>query len=354
MTERLRNKCDLFLQNRNAVSKKFLFEKGIMSIAAGLIFTGADKEADIEKLTECRRILTKHTGFFSEYRDAVKLALLSEMALSETPEQYIEDVKAVYKKLHKGKFRDNSYMVLAAMLTCDLGKQESADEIVEKHNEIMKQMNKLHPILTDSEDISYVLLLALSDRPVDSIISDMNECFDYLKKTCKIKAGPDSVQRLSEILALTEVDIREKCDKVISIYDILKNNKADITGGCAFSALGTLVGVDEAPEVIAREIMEADVFLDGCKGFDEKSVNKNQRLMFAVMLAAESCGTSSSVISNTFINNALGIIKAQQIATMITIISNVLPTVLGAITDKASEKNDNNEAKVSEQKTSDS
>ena len=215
-------------------------------------------------------------------------------------------------------------------------------------------MNKLHPILTDSEDISYVLLLALSDRPVDSIISDMNECFDYLKKTCKIKAGPDSVQRLSEILALTEVDIREKCDKVISIYDILKNNKADITGGCAFSALGTLVGVDEAPEVIAREIMEADVFLDGCKGFDEKSVNKNQRLMFAVMLAAESCGTSSSVISNTFINNALGIIKAQQIATMITIISNVLPTVLGAITDKASEKNDNNEAKESEQKTSDS
>ena len=254
---------------------------------------GSDKEADIEKLTECRRILTKHTGFFSEYRDAVKLALLSEMALSETPEQYIEDVKAVYKKLHKGKFRDNSYMVLAAMLTCDLGKQESADEIVEKHNEIMKQMNKLHPILTDSEDISYVLLLALSDRPVDSIISDMNECFDYLKKTCKIKAGPDSVQRLSEILALTEVDIREKCDKVISIYDILKNNKADITGGCAFSALGTLVGVDEAPEVIAREIMEADVFLDGCKGFDEKSVNKNQRLMFAVMLAAEACGYGS-------------------------------------------------------------
>ena len=354
MTERLRNKCDLFLRNRNAVSKKFLFEKGIMSIAAGLIFTGADKETDIEKLNECRKTLNKHTGFFSEYRDAVKLALLSEMALSENPEQYIDDVKAIYRKLHKGKFKDNSYMVLAAMLTCDLGKQESADEIVEKHNEIMKQMNKLHPILTDSEDISYVILLALSDRPVDSIISDMNECFDYLKKTCKIKAGPDSVQRLSEILALKEVDIREKCDKVISIYDILKNNKADITGGCAFSALGTLVGVDEAPEVIAREIIEADVFLDGCKGFDEKSVNKNQRLMFAVMLAAESCGTSSSVISNTFINNALGIIKAQQIATMITIISNVLPTVLGAITDKASEKNDNNEAKESEQKTSDS
>lgn len=354
MTERLRNKCELFLRNRNAVSKKFMFEKDMMSIAAGLIFTGADKDADIEKLNECRKILNKHTGFFSEYRDAVKLALLSEMALSENPEQYIEDVKAVYKKLHKGKFKDNSYMVLAAMLTCDLGKQESADEIVEKHNDIMKQMEKQHPILTDSEDISYVILLALSDRTVESIIGDMNKCFDYLRKTCKIKAGSDSVQRLSEILALTDGDIREKCDKAISIYDILKNNKADITGGYAFSALGALVGIDETPEVIAREIMEADDFLDGCKGFDEKSVNKNQRLMFAVMLVAESCGSSSSVISNTFINNALGIIKAKQIATMITIISNVLPTVLGAVADKASEKNDNNETKETDQKTSES
>ena len=80
------------------------------------------------------------------------------------------------------------------------------------------------------------------------------------------------------------------------------------------------------------------------KCFDEKSVNKNQRLMFAVMLAAESCGSSSSVISNTFINNALGIIKAKQIATMITIISNVLPTVLGAVVDKASDKSEKKES----------
>ncbi|WP_295067202.1 DUF4003 family protein [Ruminococcus sp.] len=351
MTERLRSKCDLFLRNRNAVSKKFLLEKAVMSIAAGLIFTGADKEADIEKLTECRKILAKHTGFFSEYRDAVKLALLSEMALSETPEQYIEDVKAVYKKLHKGKFKDNSYMVLAAMLACDLGRQNDADEIVEKHNEIMKKMEKQHPFLTDSEDISYVILLALSDRDADTVISDMNECFEYLKKTCKIKAGSDSIQGLSEILALTDGDIKGKCDKIISIYNILNDNKADIKGGYAFSALGTLIGIDEAPEMIAGEIIEADEFLKDCKRFDEKSVDKNQRLMFAVMLVAESCGMSSSVISNTFINSALGIVRAQHIATMITIISNVLPPVLGAFADKGNEETDKTESKEQDKET---
>ena len=174
MTETLRRKCELFSANHTAISKKFMFEKDVMSIAAGLIFTGADQEADIEKMSGCRKILSEHTSFFSEYREDVKLALLSEMSLSDEPEQYIDDVKKVYKKLHKRKLRDNSYMVLAAMLICGLGRQDDADEIVEKHNELMKQMDKLHPILTNSEDISYVILLSLSDRPIDSIISDMN------------------------------------------------------------------------------------------------------------------------------------------------------------------------------------
>ncbi len=58
MTENLRNKCELFERNHTAISKKFIFEKPLMSIAAGLIFTGADKEADIEKLRQ-HRIIAK-------------------------------------------------------------------------------------------------------------------------------------------------------------------------------------------------------------------------------------------------------------------------------------------------------
>ena len=129
MTETLRNKCELFERNRAAISKKFVLQKNEMSLAAGLMFTSADREADIEKLEECRRILNRHTGFFSEYREAVKLVLLSEMSLSDDAEQYIVDVKAVYKELHKGHFKDNSYMILAAMLgSGEKGHSESGEK----------------------------------------------------------------------------------------------------------------------------------------------------------------------------------------------------------------------------------
>ncbi len=353
MTDSLRNKCELFERNRSAISKTFMFEKNLMNIAAGLIFTGAEKEADIDKLTECRSILKKHTCFFSEYRETVKLALLSEMALTNDPEQYIEDVKDVYRKLHKGHLKDNSYMVLAAMLLCDLGRQNDTDVIIEKHNEILQRMNKLHPVLTDSSDISYVILLALSDRSADPIIEDMTACLDYLKKDLKIKIGSDSVQGLSEILSLTDGDIREKCDKVMQIYNTLKENKAEIDGS-AFSALAMLIGTDETPEVIVREIQEADEFLKSCKLFkDKESENKKQRLMFAELLVASCYGTGSPMINNAFVNTALSVIKAQQIATMISIFSNVLAGILGAVADKRSSETNGDESEQSDDNESD-
>ena len=353
MTDSLRTKCELFERNRSAISKKFIFEKDLMNIAAGLVFTGADKEADIDKLIECRSILKKHTGFFSEYRETVKLALLSEMALTGDPEQYIEDVKDVYKKLHKGHFRDNSYMVLAAMLLCDFGRQNDADAIIEKHNEILQRMNKLHPVLTDSADISYVILLALSDRSVDTIIEDMTTCLDYLKKELKIKIGSDSIQGLSEILALTDGDIREKCDSVLQLYNILKENKAEIDGS-AFSVLAMLIGTDETPEAIVGEIKEADEFLKSCKLFkDKESENKGNRLMFAELLVASSYGIGSPMINNAFVNTALSVIKAQQIAAMISVFSNVLAGILGAVADKNSSETSDDESAQSESNGSD-
>ena len=353
MTDSLKNKCELFERNRSAISKKFIFEKYLMNIASGLIFTGAEKEADIDKLTECRSILKNHTGFFSEYRETVKLALLSEMALADDPEKYIEDVKDVYKKLHKGHFRDNSYMVLAAMLLCNLGRQNDTDVVIEKHNEILQRMNKLHPVLTDSADISYVILLALSDRSVDTIIEDMTTCLDYLKKELKIKIGSDSIQGLNEILALTDGDIREKCDSVLQLYNILKENKAEIDGS-AFSVLAMLIGTDETPEAIVGEIKEADEFLKSCKLFkDKESENKGNRLMFAELLVASSYGTGSPMINNAFVNTALSVIKAQQIAAMISVFSNVLAGILGAVADKNSSETSDDESAQSESNGSD-
>ncbi len=350
MTETLGKRCELLVQNRNAIARKFMLEKPIMSTVAGLIFTGAGKEADIEKMTECRKILNQHTGIFSEFKDYVKLSLISKMALSDDPEQYIDNVREVYKKLHKGQFGNHSYMILAAMLICDLGKQDAVDEIAARYQEITKHMKEQHPIITNAEDISYVMLLALSDRSVDAIISDMDECFDHVKNTCKISADPDVIQGLSENLALTDGDIKEKCDKVIRLFNALKESVPDLTYGYSFLALCSLIHMDETAEDLISEIVDAEIYLSDSDGFcNNNSMDKSTRLLFAILLVAETYGSSSSMVSNSFINSAFGIIKAQQIASMISVMAQVLPAVLQVLAGLDSSDTDSNDAQYTKQ-----
>ena len=333
MTDDLKEKCELFEQNRSAIKGKFMFEKDIMSIAAGLLFTGAGRSVDIEKLTQCKEILSKNTSFFSDFRGTVELALLGEMALAADPEQYISDVKAVCQRLHAGKLKKDLYLILSAMMICDLGKQENVEEIIEKHHEIIKQMEKQHPFITTAEDSSYVILLALTDREASSILDDMTTGEDYLKNDLKCKVGSDAKQGLIELLALTDGDIKGKCDKAIGLYEALKAKKTHVGEGYAFIALGTLTGIEETEEILADQIIETDQYLKGLKAFQGKSVEDTHRLMTAEILVAESYGMGASLIGNTFINSALGIIKANQIAAMISLIANVLPPVLSALAD---------------------
>lgn len=136
----------------------------------------------------------------------------------------------------------------------------------------------------------------------------------------------------------------------MQLYNTLKENKAEIGDGAVFSLLALLIGANEAPDVIVSEIMEADEFPKGIKLFKGKSESedKKQRLMFAQLLVAYSYGTGSSMINNAFINTALAVIRAQQVAAMITVFSNVLTGILGAVADKSSSEKSSDESAQSE------
>ena len=83
---------------------------------------------------------------------------------------------------------------------------------MDRYRDIYKKMDKKHPILTSSDDSIFAVMLALTEKPVDQIIDEMEECFNYLKKEIKLNVGANEFQGLGEILALTDGDMKEKCD----------------------------------------------------------------------------------------------------------------------------------------------
>ena len=323
MNTEFTHKLELLASNKNAIDKGFYFEMGMSQVVAGLLFAGAGKEADIEKMKEARNILKKKAGVFSAFRDATELVLLARMAMAPDMEQYIDDLIEVFNVLMKGKVFEDSYMVLTAMIIVDRGRKADAEEIKTTTDEIMKRMSKLHPILTSSEDLALAALLAMSGRSVDAVIDDMEECYRYTRKELKLKAESNSIQALSQILAITGGDIKAKCDKVAEIFAAFKENGSKFGTYLEFLALGTLIDVEVPVDVLVPEIIEAADFLKKSKGFGGLSMDKKTRLMFAALLAGEvysggSSGATYSAINNAVVtNSAIAMVIAEETAIMV-------------------------------------
>ncbi len=323
MNSQLLRKLELLAAGKLAIDREFVFENGLAQVVASLLFVGSDKEVDTEKMKEARKILKKKAGVFSALRSSTELVILARMAMEGDPEKYLSDLIEVFNEFRKGRIFEDQYMVLSSMLIIDRGQKDNAGAIMDKTDEIMRRMNKEHPLLTSSEDLALSSLLAMTDRDVDSIIADMEECYNYAKKEIKIKADSNSIQSLSQILALSGKDIKTCCDKVAALFDEFKAQGAKFGSYIEFPAIATLIDVDMPKEAIVSEVIEAAEWLKQNKGFGSFSMDRKTRLMFCALLASQvfSKSDEDSPVNGAIIaNNAIMMIIAEEIAMMVILL----------------------------------
>ena len=321
MNTNIQRKIDLLAANKNAISKKFSMEGNMMSIVSAFIYTGAGKEADVERLKECRKILKQHTGLLSSFRSTTELAVISRMALSEDPEKYFLDVKAAYDKIGRGKFADNSFMIIAATCIVEQGRASEMDAVISKFNEIYKRMGKEHPFLTSSEDMSLAMLLALTDKSVDQIIADMETCYKYLKKESKMGAGSNAYQALSGVLAIADGNMVSRCDKATEIYKTFIAHKQKYGRDYEFESLGALVDVNVDTETLVTEIIEVADALKKHKGFGSWSIDQKMRLMFAGFLVSQEYSNVETSVTGTMLSSTIAAVIVEEIVIMMCIIA---------------------------------
>ena len=330
MNAAVNEKCVLLEKNRIAVKDKFAFEENLMSVIAGFIYASEQKEADTDKMVECRRILRKQTGIFSDLRATAELVILSKMALSEDPAQYLNDIMEVNKKICDAKLSKGTNSILASVIICDAGMQGECDEAVGKAKELMKRMKKDHPFLTTAEDLSPVILMALSYKEADKLLNDLEEGYSYIKKTYKPGISSDAVQGVCEMLAMTYGDMKAKCDKVMRIYKALKDKKADYSSDEKFSMLSSLAETDVSPEALATDIVDASEILKTMRGFDKSHMDEKERLMYATLVVADVYGKDSGIAGSTAINSTISIITAKRTAMIMNLVMKIAPARLEA------------------------
>lgn len=309
MKDTMEKRCQAFIENRETLKRVFKMEYSYMYPICANIFCARGVAADEEALRRCNALLKEHTGIFSNFRGTVHMAVVSMLSASPDPEPRLQEMLDNYALL-KQYFMGSEYLALVALLLTETGSPHPIAETVARGRGLYERMKKEHPFLTSSEDSVFAVLLALSDKTDDLLIAEMEDCYQRLKPA--FSAG-NALQSVTHVLALSDGPTLEKCARVLALYEGIGRAGRKYGRHYELPVLAALSVLPVTPETAVPEMLEADAFLAGQRGYGIFSIDKKTRLMHAAMLTADeysgSIGSEAAALSAT-----VAMIAAQQAA----------------------------------------
>jgi len=282
MRTTLEQLCNNFISNRNAVKATFKWENDQIIAASATSFLNRGILADAAKLEACKKLLKENTGIFSNFRGNVEVPMVAQLAMAEYPAEKLEKTLKIYDLL-KQEFRGSEYLVLAAAVLADMVSEEQAVKMTEKARTIYNKMKKDHPFLTSSEDSVYAVLMAVSEKSDEALMEEMEVCYKKLKESF---SASNEVQALAHVLSIAEGSAAEKCNKVVSLYDALRDAEVKYGKYHELVVLASLALLPVEQSVLVEDIKTVDAFLAEQKGYGFLGLDKKTRLMHAAMIVS--------------------------------------------------------------------
>ena len=282
MRTTLEQLCNNFISNRDAVKATFKWENDQIIAASATSFLNRGVLADAAKLEDCKKLLKENTGVFSNFRGNVEVPMVAQLAMVENPADKMKKTIKIYETL-KQEFRGSEYLVLAAAVMADMVSDEQVVKMTEKARNIYDKMKKDHPFLTSSEDSVYAVLMAVSEKSDDALMEEMEVCYKKLKESF---SASNEVQALAHVLSIAEGSAAEKCNKVVSLYDALRDAEVKYGKYHELVVLASLALLPVEQSVLVEDIKTVDAFLAEQKGYGFLGLDKKTRLMHAAMIVS--------------------------------------------------------------------
>lgn len=310
MNKTLEAQCQLFIKNRNKMKENFIWERTAIYPLCASLYTEQGKEMEINKIRESKEIIREETGIFSNFKGNIFLVLAAQLALEESPKEKFQKVKKMYAAL-KQVFWPSEYLPLTAFALAHKVPEDEYNEVAMKVKRIYGKMKEEHPFLTSKEDVSFAALFAISEMDEDEVICEMEKCYGHLKNEF---FSANAIQSLSHALAFGEESSEAKCERVVAIFNRLKDNGCKYGTGIELATLGVLALITEDVEGAVRDILEVNRYLLDSHGFGAFGTGKVQRLMYAVLMVTQAYKKENQVMKTAFANSITSIIIAQQVA----------------------------------------
>lgn len=310
MNERTLARCKNLIKNKETMKSAFAWEDGLTHLACAGIFINKEQTANEEMLLQCKDILKRNTGIFSNFKSTAKPMIVAMLAANENPQLLMERGLKVYDLL-KEEFMSSVYLPIAAMIIAQYADEARYAELAQRTRRIYKQMRADHPFLTSGEDSTFCALMALLDKPDEVLLGDAEECYKILKNNF---FSSNAVQSLSHVLAMCDGEPENKCQKTMELFQKLKEAGHKYGTSYELPTLGVLAMADGNQDEIAAEMAEIDQWLSEQKGFGFfSSISAKQRLMYAGMIAQQDY-INDKMMQSVAVNGVISLIVAQQAA----------------------------------------
>lgn len=310
MNERTLARCKNLIKNKETMKSAFAWEDGLTHLACAGIFINKEQTANEEMLLQCKDILKRNTGIFSNFKSTAKPMIVAMLAANENPQLLMERGLKVYDLL-KEEFMSSVYLPIAAMIIAQYADEARYAELAQRTRRIYKQMRAVHPFLTSGEDSTFCALMALLDKPDEVLLGDAEECYKILKNNF---FSSNAVQSLSHVLSMCDGEPENKCQKTMELFQKLKEAGHKYGTSYELPTLGVLAMADGNQDEIAAEMAEIDQWLSEQKGFGFfSSISAKQRLMYAGMIAQQDY-INDKMMQSAAVNGVISLIVAQQAA----------------------------------------
>lgn len=314
MKESLQIILEQYCSVLDTLRNEFKWEHDQMYPVCANLFVHEGKDADPDKIRDCKNLVKQSVGVFSSFRGNLTLPLACMLSVDPDPEKKWGKALDSYALL-KEHFMGSQYLALAAVAMGEAGSTDDLARIAERGRTLYERMKKEHPFLTGSEDSVFAVLLAQSEKSNDDLIRDMEACYQILDT--KFPKG-NAMQSASHILALAEGEPAQKAERVISLFEKIREEGGKYGKDYELPILSaaSITGGDE--DELVRDILDAAERLgehtkyNGLLGYDKKT-----RYMHAAMLVtadrAKEAGKSDLTGQITVSQSALSLVIAEQI-----------------------------------------
>ena len=283
MEELIKLKLDRLINLFQEVSSGYKWEGSLTNHFTALTYTLNNKDFDKKMVEDVRFHMKKTTGMFSNYRGTSKIILSTLLAGKyENPNQEFDKILSYDKKMKQAGFKNNMYLPIASYALLSSCNEECVTTRIDKALDIYSEMKKNHFWLTSGDDYPLSILLSNSDASVNSIIENMEDCYNLLTENGFHKNN--GLQFLSHILGFRKEDNKTKVLRCKEIFDRLKDNNMKVYSS-GYGVIGFLSILGEEGYEAVDQVIEVVKVLKTTKRY--KWLTKETHLYTAAALVCD-------------------------------------------------------------------